>query len=109
MIEEDLGFSQLAYEGIRYSPKAGKISNEYWVNGYGESYTVYSFDRKLVPYAEINNFMAAVVPEYTVNGENYGSYEAIEEYMSSLGLEESFTEDDVCYDVREAYDNLRKS
>lgn len=108
MIEEDLGFSQLAYEGIRYSPKAGKISNEYWVNGYGESYTVYSFDRKLVPYAEINNFMAAVVPEYTVNGENYGSYEAIEEYMSSLGLEESFTEDDVCYDVREAYDNLKK-
>ena len=108
MIEEGLGFSQFGYEGIKYSSKAGKICREYWVNGVGENYTIYSFDKELVTFAEINDFMAAAEPEYTVNGENYGSHEAIEEYMSSLGLVNSFSEEDVCDNVREAYNKLKK-
>ncbi|MCI8939501.1 MAG: leucine-rich repeat domain-containing protein [Dorea sp.] len=108
MIEEELGFSQFGYEGIKYSSKAGKICREYWVNGAGDNYTIYSFDKELATFAEINDFMAAEEPEYTVNGENYGSHEAIEEYISSLGIVNFFSEEDVCDNIREAYNKLKK-
>lgn len=97
-------------EDVTYTPRSGKVCGSSWVNGFGAVYMVYRLTDKFETIAEIYDFMAGFEKDekFTVNGEDYGSHEAIEEYISSLGLKDYFSEDDICEYISDAYDNLEK-
>ena len=65
-------------------------------------YNIYHLTDQSELTIEVHDFIAALEEEveYTVNGKDYGSHGAVEGYISSLKMDDSFTEDDACDSIR---------
>lgn len=94
------------YEECTYTPRSGRLCGEYLLRGLGIEYKIYNLTDKFEIISTAHNFWGK--EEYSVNGENYGSGEAVGEYITSLGFNDSFSGDDVYDSVYSAYENMNK-
>ena len=97
------------YEECTYTPRSGRLCGEYLLRGLGIEYKIYNLTDKFEIISTAHNFWGSWGnEEYSVNGENYGSGEAVEEYITSLGFNDLFSGDDVYDSVYSAYENMNK-
>lgn len=103
------GVEDEVYGQLRYNPDTREYMIEHWVNGYGYEYIVKSLEDVFNEKSVIRNFTAATPDEieYTVDGQDLGSEEGVESYVSSLGFTKQIEYENTFSSVSEAYYYLK--
>ena len=109
--EQDLEIEHMGIKrGFYYTPQSGDFYTGTWNNGYGPAYKVGKLTDHFEVVEEILDYQAALPNEikYTINGEDVGSTEAIEQHLASLNIATPVTEGELYKSVEKAWMSLQK-
>ena len=93
------------YSYFRYRPKSGEYIYAEGQHS-GIWYAYYNLTDRFKLKEKISDVQTLYESFYTINDIDVGSHQAVQKHIDALNLNVGFTEDDLCYDVAEAYERL---